>query len=67
MKEVSEERKSEILKALEIRKADLPCPRCGNKSFVLLGETDSPLNGAVMSCKLCGFLSVHNLESLGIK
>ncbi len=67
MKEVTEDRKQEILKALEIRKADLPCPRCGNKSFVLLGETDAPAAGAVMSCKLCGFLSVHYLPTLGIK
>ena len=67
MKEVTEDRKQEILKALEIRKADLPCPRCGNKLFVLLGETDTPTNGAVMSCKLCGFLSVHSLSTLGVK
>jgi predicted RNA-binding Zn-ribbon protein involved in translation (DUF1610 family) len=67
MKEVTEDRKQEILKALEIRKADLPCPRCGNKLFVLLGETETPTKGVVMACKLCGFLSVHSLDNLGIK
>ena len=66
MKETTEDRRQEILKALEIRKADLPCPRCGNKAFVLLGETDTPTGGAVMACKLCGFLSIHALSTLGI-
>ena len=67
MKEINEDRQQAVLKALEIRKADLPCPRCGNKSFVLLGETDTPTNGAIMSCKLCGFLSIHAEATLGIK
>lgn len=67
MKELTEERKHEVLKALEIRKADLPCPRCGNKLFVLLGETETPANGFVLACKLCGFLSIHAADCLGVK
>ena len=67
MKEVTEDKKQAILNALEIRKADLPCPRCGNKLFLLLGETETPTGGAVMSCKLCGFLAVHSFEALGLK
>lgn len=74
-------KKDEIIKVLTERGATLPCPRCGSKSFALLGgyfnqtvETqlkDINIGGitlptAVVTCKQCGYLSQHALAVLGL-
>ena len=81
MQQISDEKKQEIIKALEERGAKLPCPRCGNQSFTLIGgyfnqtiQTD--LKGMVLGgpsvpsvvvvCNRCGYLSQHALGALGL-
>ncbi|NQS97523.1 MAG: hypothetical protein HQ591_03630 [candidate division Zixibacteria bacterium] len=81
MKQISDDKKREIIKALEEHGANYPCPRCGNKSFALLGgylsqtvqnDLDSIAIGGlsipsiVVVCKKCGFLCQHSLGALGL-
>ena len=81
MQQISDEKKQEIIKALEERGAKLPCPRCGNQSFTLIGgyfnqtiQTDlkgMALGGpsvpsVVVVCKRCGYLSQHALGVIGL-
>lgn len=81
MQQISEERKKEIVKALEDRGAKLPCPRCGNQQFTLLDgyfnqSIQTELKGMVLggpsipsvviACNRCGFLSQHALGALGL-
>ena len=76
-----EERKKEIIKALEERGAKLPCPRCGNQQFTLVEgyfnqTVQTELKGfvlggpaipsVVVACSKCGFLSQHALGALGL-
>ena len=79
MDKISNERKEEIIKALEERGAKLPCPRCGNQSFTILdgyfnqtiqvGLSGMVIGGpsipsAVTACTRCGYLSQHALGAL---
>ncbi|MFP3868818.1 MAG: hypothetical protein ACLFUU_11770 [Desulfobacteraceae bacterium] len=81
MPELSKELKDKIIKALSQRQANLPCPRCGNKSFIILDGFFNPtleteLNGPVgegasvpavgIICKQCGHISLHSLGILGL-
>jgi ribosomal protein L37E len=81
MQQISNERKQEIIKALEERGVRLPCPRCGNQSFTLLDgyfnqtvQTDlkgmvlggPSVPSVVLACNRCGYLSQHALGSLGL-
>ena len=81
MQQIPEERKKEIVKALEERGAKLPCPRCANQSFTLLeGYFNQPIQfdlkgmviggptipSIVIACSRCGFLSQHALGALGL-
>ena len=81
MQKISDEKKREIIKALEERGAKLPCPRCGNNSFTLLDgyfnqTIQTVLKGMVLggpsvpsvvvSCSRCGYLSQHALGALGL-
>lgn len=81
MKQISDEKKQEIVKVLNERGATRPCPRCGNESFSLLDgyfnqTIQSELKGlviggpsvpsVVLSCAQCGFLSQHALGALGL-
>ena len=79
---ITEQQKHRIIQELEKRGANLPCPRCGNKSFTLLdGYVNQTLAGelsaaiivggpsipsAVTACTRCGFLSHHALGALGL-
>ncbi|OGH05860.1 MAG: hypothetical protein A2W22_05400 [Candidatus Levybacteria bacterium RBG_16_35_11] len=78
---LAEERKQEIIKALEKQGARLPCPRCGNQQFILIdgyfnqtiqNELQGMLIGGksipsvVIACNRCGFLSQHALGILGL-
>lgn len=79
MQQISNEKKQEIIKALEEHGAKLPCPRCGNKSFTLLdgyfnqtvqGDVKGMVLGGpavpsvVVICSQCGYLSQHALGVL---
>jgi predicted RNA-binding Zn-ribbon protein involved in translation (DUF1610 family) len=81
MPELTQEQRDKIIGRLMERKAVLPCPRCGNKNFVLLdGYFIQPIStdiGAVViggqsipsvvtACAQCGFLSQHALGALGL-
>lgn len=81
MQQISNEKKQEIIKALEERGAKLPCPRCGNNSFNLLDgyfnqTIQTNLKGmtlggpsipsVVVACNRCGYLSQHALGTLGL-
>jgi len=81
VEEIPEEEKQRIKKALEDKGATLPCPRCGNNSFTLLGgyfnqPIQPNLQGlvlggrsvpmAVVVCNRCGYLSLHALGALGL-
>lgn len=81
MQPISDEKKQEIVKALEERGAKLPCPRCGNQSFTLIdgyinqtiqtGLTGMVIGGpsvpsVVVVCNRCGYLSQHALGVLGL-
>jgi predicted nucleic-acid-binding Zn-ribbon protein len=78
---LTQEQKNEIIKRLVERGAVLPCPRCGNKNFVIVDgyftQTLSSEIGAlvlggqtipsvVTVCTKCGFISQHALGTLGL-
>lgn len=78
---IPQEQKERIVNALRERGAVLPCPRCGNRNFVLLDgyfyhtlQFELPsisLGGAgvptiAIACTNCGFLSEHALGALGV-
>jgi ribosomal protein S27AE len=74
--------KTKIVKALEDRKAALPCPRCGSRSFTLVdgyfNQSIQPAVGGglviggpaipsvVVVCTQCGFMAQHALGVLGL-
>jgi predicted nucleic-acid-binding Zn-ribbon protein len=81
MQTLPEEQKQKIIKALEDRGAKLPCPRCGNKNFILMDgyfnqTIQVDLNGMVLggpsipsvviACSRCGYLSQHAIGVLGL-
>jgi hypothetical protein len=81
MAEISEVQKKKIIDALANRQAKLPCPRCANPSFSLLGgyfnqPIQTELGGLVIGgpsvpsvvvvCNRCGFMSQHALGALGL-
>ena len=81
MSTLSDERKAQIIAALEKSGAKLPCPRCGNKTFSLIDgyfnqTLQFQLGGitlggpsiptVVVACNQCGFLSQHAIGVLGL-
>jgi uncharacterized Zn finger protein len=79
---VDKERQEEIIRVLQAKGVDKPCPRCGNEKFELIGETGiqlsenpNPLMFSIMgpivpviliSCTHCGFLTQHAQGPLGL-
>jgi uncharacterized Zn finger protein len=79
---MDKERQEEIIRVLQAKGVDKPCPRCGNEKFELIGETGIPLNerpnplmfstmGAVLpvvliACSHCGYLTHHAQGLLGL-
>lgn len=70
-----------IIKKLNEKGANLPCPRCGHKKFTLIDgyfnhTLQDNLSGlviggksipsAVIGCVNCGFLAQHALGALGL-
>jgi ribosomal protein S27AE len=79
--DLSPEQRERIIKALQDRGATRDCPRCGNKSFAVLGGYfNHPLQfnlgglqlggpsipTAVVACTTCGWLAEHALGALGL-
>lgn len=76
------EQKQKIIKALNDRGANRPCPRCGNHNFTLIdGYFNSPLqpkldNSFVFGgpsipsigviCVKCGYIAHHAIGVLGL-
>lgn len=75
------EEKEKIIKALEERSVNLPCPRCGNQQFSVAEgyfsqSLQKDLGGVILGgptlpsvvivCTRCGFLSQHALGALGL-
>jgi len=78
---ITPEEKQNIIKILNDRLANLPCPRCGNKQFSLTdGYTSQFIQNKIEEvnfggasipsitavCTRCGFLSQHSLGVLGL-
>ena len=82
MAHLSDETQQNIIKELEGRGATQPCPRCGNREFVLVDGffnqwlQPEPIGGliiggptvptVVLACQKCGFLAQHALGALGL-
>jgi ribosomal protein S27AE len=81
MNELPESKKDEIIKALEARGANRPCPRCGTNAFVLVGGyfqhtlqfelSGLQLGGTTIPtvavvCSKCGYLAEHAVGGLGL-
>ncbi|MBE3112062.1 MAG: hypothetical protein IMZ46_16420 [Acidobacteria bacterium] len=79
--EIPDEMKAKIIKALEGAGVALPCPRCGNVNFSLIGGyfnqfLQPRLGGIVIGgpsipsigtvCIRCGFIAQHALGPLGL-
>lgn len=78
---MDQEKKAEIIRALNERGVRLPCPRCGNPSFTLIdgyfNEMIQPnantlniggpsIPSIITACIRCGYLSQHALGALGL-
>ena len=76
-----EEIRLKIQKTLEERGAMLPCPRCGNRSFILADGFISPsiqtdlntyvmggrnIPAAIVVCDNCGYMSMHSVGVLDL-
>lgn len=82
MQEIPKEQKDKIVKALLDHRAVLPCPRCGNNNFNLIGGyvnsiIQTELTGGmviggpvvpsvIIVCDRCGFMSQHAIGKLGL-
>lgn len=81
MQQLSDQQKKEIIEVLDKKGVRLPCPRCGNREFLLVDgyfnqtiQTD--LNGLIIGgpsiptvatvCNNCGYLSQHAIGVLGL-
>lgn len=77
----SKKKRDEIIEKLKELGASKPCPRCGNKSFIIADgyfqntvQNDlhhTTLGGkilptAMIVCDQCGFVSQHSLGVLGL-
>ncbi len=79
---MDKERQQEIIRVLEAKNVNKPCPRCGNDKFELIGESGvqlqenpNPLMWTIMgpvipvvliSCSNCGYLTQHAQGPLGL-
>lgn len=78
--EFTEQDRQRIVGTLEARGATLPCPRCGQGPFTMLGgyvnlasqpTPFSDVSGygsvpcALAACDNCGFVCLHALQALG--
>jgi ribosomal protein S27AE len=81
MQDSTQVTKDKIIKALQERNANMPCPRCGNDAFTLLDgyfnqviQSDPrgivlggrTIPSVVVACNKCGYLAQHALGVLGL-
>ena len=81
MNQLSQEEKQRIINVLNSRNANGPCPRCGNRNFILAdGYFNHPMQVDIRNiniggpsiptiatvCSNCGFVSEHALGVLGL-
>jgi len=75
-------RQEEIIRVLQAKGVDKPCPRCGNEKFERVGETAIQLSekpnlhmfstlgpivpAILIACNNCGYLTHHTQGPLGI-
>ena len=77
---MNNEKKEKIVRALKDKGVNLPCPRCGDLNFEVVGQTvfslnDSPCDivlggpavpAALVVCSNCGFVTFHALGPLNL-
>lgn len=77
---MDQDRKNKVIAALESRAASLPCSRCGNVQFEIVGESIISLQSdpnvfsiggpsipaVIVGCTKCGHVWQHALGSLGL-
>ena len=77
---MDDSRKKELIAALQAKGVRLPCPRCGQINFELIGESIIPINDnpsvvqlggpavpvVMVACSNCGFVTMHAQGSLGV-
>ena len=76
---MDQKRKEEISEALSSKRADRPCPRCGNSQFEVVAEfsiileekSTYTLGGrsiptVIVACDKCGYIVQHALRVLGL-
>ncbi len=79
---MDKQRQDEIIRVLQAKGVDKPCPRCGNEKFEVVGETGIPLNDhpnphmfsaivpvlpiVLIACNFCGYLTHHAQGLLGL-
>lgn len=69
MKKIPIKNQKIIIDALHKKGAKLPCPRCGNRAFMLaVNYIEQPNNmyDVKLICNNCGYLSIHSLAILGL-
>ena len=81
MERLSEERRAEVVRALEQAGVKLPCPRCSNNEFNLVdGYFMQTLQDSIgrisiggesipfviLVCTRCGYIAQHSLGALGL-
>ncbi len=74
------DRRQQIISALEARSVNMPCPRCGTRSFDLVAESTIAIQErpgtvvvggpaipvVVVACTNCGFITEHAIGPLGL-
>jgi predicted RNA-binding Zn-ribbon protein involved in translation (DUF1610 family) len=79
---LTEEQKATIIRKLQEKGVNMPCPRCGNPTFSLVeGYFVQPIQNdlrgglviggpaipsVIVICNKCGFISQHALGPLGL-
>ena len=73
-------RRQHIISALEAKRVNMPCPRCGTRSFDLVAESTIQIQErpgtfvvggpaipvVVVACSNCGFITEHAIGPLGL-
>lgn len=77
---MDQSRQDKAIKALTAKGVKLPCPRCGNAGFSIVGETMIPLQSdpnsfqiggpsvptVLVACNNCGYITQHAQVTLGL-
>lgn len=77
---MDQQRRDQLVTALQAKGVNRPCPRCGNSRFELVGESVIAINetpGAIVvggpavpvvlvACAMCGYVTQHAQGALGV-